>query len=195
MRRLIALDTIPNSMPTSTSRFNNFERLLLATLEIPPGLCLEWYCEDITPWFRYSTFSLSQSLLCVCFYFALSDPLKAIVFSGSSVAKYTSFVTSYSEKSFRESFFSRTCSFKIRSLCFAKLKCARAETSSSDIFNNLDSISWSTMVDLLFVILMTTIEIKAKARRGGEVWKSRDFTTKLIIFNPIAFLIATFSLF
>tara|TARA_B100001540_G_scaffold317769_1_gene352743 strand:+ start:3381 stop:3536 length:156 start_codon:yes stop_codon:yes gene_type:complete len=51
------------------------------------------------------------------------------------------------------------------------------------------------MVDLLFVILMTTIEIKAKARRGGEVWKSRDFTTKLIIFNPIAFLIATFSLF
>ena len=44
-------------------------------------------------------------------------------------------------KSFRESFFSRTCSFKIRSLCFAKLKCARAETSSSDIFNNLDSIS------------------------------------------------------
>jgi len=52
------------------------------------------------------------------------------------------------------------------------------------------------MVDLLFVILMTTIEIKAKARRGGEVWKSRDFTTKLkTIFNPIAFLIATFSLF
>ena len=41
MRRLIALDTIPNSMPTSTSRFNNFERLLLATLEIPPGLCLD----------------------------------------------------------------------------------------------------------------------------------------------------------
>lgn len=93
----------------------------------------------------FDSFSKAFSLILNQSYFALSEPLNAIVFSGSSVAKYTSFVPSYSEKSFRDSFFSLTCSFKMRSLCFAKLRLARAETSSSEIFNSLESASRSTI--------------------------------------------------
>ena len=68
---------------------------------------------------RFPRFSLilNQS------YFALSEPLNAIVFSGSSVAKYTSFVPSYSEKSFRDSF----------SLSLVRLKCVLSVSPNSDL--------------------------------------------------------------
>ena len=62
----------------------------------------------------------------------------------------------------------------MRSLCFAKLRLARAETSSSEIFNSLESASQSTILEELLCRLTFDLMIDAYKERAERERENKE---------------------